>query len=58
MMRDRRRRIYRLKMEIESLENDIKNATKYGKAALATRLRLIREKKANLLNNWIINSNS
>ncbi len=55
-MKDRTRRIHRLKMEIQDLENDIENAARYGKTALATRLRLIREKKVNLLNSWIINS--
>lgn len=56
MMKDRRKRIHTLKVEIEELVNDIQIADKLGKSAFATRLRLIHEKKENILKSWILNS--
>tara|TARA_R100000005_G_C4996079_1_gene202938 strand:+ start:340 stop:510 length:171 start_codon:yes stop_codon:yes gene_type:complete len=56
MMRDRTKRIANLKIEIEELEKDIDRAVKLKKDAYAVRLKLIREKKVNILNSWIINS--
>lgn len=56
MMKDRTKRITNLKIEIEELERDIDKAVRLGKDAYAIRLKLIKEKKVNILNSWIINS--
>ncbi len=56
MMRDRTKRIANLKIEIEELEKDIDKALRLKKDAYAVRLKLIREKKVNILNSWILNS--
>lgn len=56
MMKDRTKRIKILKIEIEKLEKDIEKALILNKNAYAIRLKLIKEKKANLLKSWILNS--
>ena len=56
MMKTRKKRMNSLKMEIEQLDETILNAERLGKRAFAKRLRLIREKKINLLDNWIARS--
>lgn len=55
-MKDRRKRIELLKLEIEKLELKILNAENMGKKHFASRMRLIHEKKNNTLNSWILNS--
>jgi|ETNvirnome_6_100_1030635.scaffolds.fasta_scaffold00069_42 uncharacterized protein YqgQ len=55
-MKDRRKRIEFLKIEIEKLELEITNAESFGKMHFASRLRLIQERKNNILNSWILNS--
>ena len=55
-MKDRTKRIKILKLEIEQIEEDITRADQNGKRAFAVRLRLIHEKKENILKSWIVNS--
>ena len=56
MMKDRRKRITSLKLEIEDIEKLIDKSKKEGKKAFASRLTIILEKKINLLDSWISNS--
>jgi hypothetical protein len=55
-MKDRRKRIELLKLEIEKIELEIIEAENVGKKHFASRLRLIHERKNNILNSWILNS--
>ena len=56
MMKDRSKRIQFLKLEILELEDEIFVAESNKKLAFAHRLKLILEKKNDLLESWILNS--
>ena len=56
MMKIKRKRINSLKLEIEKIEETIEKAEKTNRPHFAKRLRLIKEKKLNVLNSWISNS--
>jgi hypothetical protein len=53
MMKDKTKSIRNLKIEIEELDNKIEDAIKINKKAFAKRLKLIKDKKINLLNSWV-----
>ena len=53
MMKERRKRITSLKLEIEEIEKLIEKFKENGKIAFASRLSIIIEKKTNLLDSWI-----
>jgi len=56
MMKIKTKRINSLKMEIEEIEETIAKAEKSNRPHFAHRLRLIKERKLNILNSWISNS--